>query len=136
MNKFVKVIVYFVIMMLAMTVFSRVASNAIVAKVYTTNSICKQMEQKNWDSKLVMYENCIPIEALHQQANGKFYVYIITERKVILGEQLFATRQWVEVLNKDLEYVAVEGIYSNYDVIIESTKNIEEGSRISRVQEQ
>lgn len=54
------------------------------------------------------YENCIPVESLHEE-NKNYYVYVVKERDGILGKELYAERVSVQILDQNNRYAAIEG---------------------------
>lgn len=74
---------------------------------------------------------CIPLSALHQE-NGVKYVLVCEERQTILGSELTAVKRVVEVTDSNESYASIEeGSLSDQDqIIVDSTKVVEEGDRI------
>lgn len=71
---------------------------------------------------------CIPLDALHQDANQRKYVYIVSERSGILGTELAAEMVYVKVLDQNDTYAAVEeGVISREtELIVSSTETLED----------
>ncbi|WMJ87700.1 hypothetical protein [Anaerocolumna sp. MB42-C2] len=77
-----------------------------------------------------LYDVCVPLEAIRNDTRGS-YVLTTSPFNTALGEELRAVRVAVEVLDKDDTTAAVEGALSKEeDVIISSTRAIEEGDRV------
>lgn len=79
-----------------------------------------------------MFNSCIPREALHINSQGKYFVYILAEKESMIGKELYAKEVAIEVLDWNLSSVAVDGIGSKDEVVVSTTKMIEDGSRIRR----
>lgn len=77
-----------------------------------------------------LYSSCIPLEALHQESEDKYYVYTIGEKKSILGTETVAKRVDVEIAYKGTRYAAVSGLSVGQKVIVFSTKQIQNGGRV------
>lgn len=77
-----------------------------------------------------MYHCCIPIAALHEDANHRQFVYILNERSGILGKELAAEVVYVKVLDKNDSYAAIEeGVLdSETELITDATEPIEDRS--------
>lgn len=87
------------------------------------------------ESESPVYEKTVPINALHQDDKGT-YVLQIQERDTIMGKQQVAVRLNVTVLSKTTEKAAIEGSLGTSDqLIVSSTKQIENGARIRVVSE-
>lgn len=78
---------------------------------------------------------CIPLSALHQE-NGTSYVYVIDSQNSVLGEIWVARRVDVIVKDKNQSLAALESgsISSDQKVIVDSNREISDGSRV-RLQE-
>lgn len=65
---------------------------------------------------------CIPIDALYTDENGRNYVYTLKEKSGILGPELAAELVYVNVLDKNDKYAALEeGIIDSETEVITST---------------
>ena len=82
------------------------------------------------------YPSCVPIEALYQDATKQYFVFMMEEKKGILGDGYVAYRIDVEVIDKDNQYAALKAdtISDNMEVIVQSSKAIEEGSRVRQME--
>ncbi len=69
-----------------------------------------------------IFKCCIPLEALYTDQNGRTFVYILKERSGILGPELAAELVYVNVLDQNDKYAALEeGIIDNETEVITST---------------
>jgi len=86
------------------------------------------------DNKSEKYSLCIPTAALHQDDKKQYFVLIPQESESALGTELTAQKIAVTVLDKNASYAAIEeGIITEYqEIIIKSSKDIEDGSRVKR----
>lgn len=80
------------------------------------------------DAQSDLYQCCIPIAALHEDANHRQFVYIVNERSGILGKELAAEMVYVKVLDKNDSYAAIEEgvIDSETELITDATEPIED----------
>lgn len=80
------------------------------------------------DAQSDMYQCCIPIAALHEDANHRQFVYIVSEKSGILGKELAAEAVYVKVLDKNDSYAAIEEgvIDSETELITDATEPIED----------
>lgn len=78
------------------------------------------------------YECCVSRSAIYQSDKDKYFVNTLKEVETILGTQLEIKQVYVEVIDKDSSYVAIEGVTNNQEIVIDSTKEISEGSRVRR----
>lgn len=76
------------------------------------------------------YDSCLPLEALHQEEEGKYFVYTLDETQSVLGDEKVARKVDVTVEYKGDLYVAVEGLSVEQQVIISSTKELKDGGRV------
>ncbi len=76
------------------------------------------------------YAACVPIEALHLMSGDQYYVNVAEKKSTILGEEWVVRQVSVELLEKNEKYAAVEGISSEQEVVTESSRTLEEGSRV------
>ncbi len=73
----------------------------------------------------------VPIEALREDGNGKYYVLTLGEQETVLGMQMIAVRVDVTLLFHDENYAAVDGALSGGDqIILSSNKYIEANDRV------
>lgn len=76
------------------------------------------------------YASCVPLEALHLMSGDQYYVNVAEKRSTILGEEWVVRQVSVELLEKNEKYAAVEGISSGQEVVTESSRSLEDGSRV------
>lgn len=71
-----------------------------------------------------IFSCCIPLGALYTDENGRSFVYILKERSGILGPELAAELVYVNVLDQNDKYAAIEEgvIDSDTEVIVSSTE--------------
>ncbi len=81
------------------------------------------------------YASCVPTEALHLMSGNQYYVNVAEKRSTILGEEWVVRQISVELLEKNEKYAAVEGISSEQEVVTESSRTLEDGSRVKVVHE-
>lgn len=64
---------------------------------------------------------CISVDALHQDENQRYFVYVAEETDTILGSELVARKRVVNVLDRNDHYAAVEpGVIDETDAVIEA----------------
>lgn len=80
------------------------------------------------DAQSDIYQCCIPLAALREDANHRKFVYIISERSGILGKELAAEAVYVKVLDQNESYAAIEEgvIDKETELITDSTEPIED----------
>lgn len=77
------------------------------------------------------YRQTLPLQAVRIDSNKVNYVLIIGESNTSLGKEQVAYRVNVEVLEKDSQTAAVDiAVGSEDQIIISSSKSIEEGDRV------
>lgn len=83
-------------------------------------------------SEKYTYENCIPIQAVHQESGNTYFVYVVDRKETVLGEEMIARPIPIKIKDKDYMFVAVEAgdISSNTDIVLSSDKIIDNGSTI------
>lgn len=86
--------------------------------------------------KSKQYHQTIPINALHSDRNGSYYVLVPEEKNTVLGNELVARRIAITLIDKDYTKAAIEGAVSTVDIISGSNKNIEEGDRVRITEEE
>lgn len=75
------------------------------------------------------YDTIIPAEALRKDSNG-YYVLVLREEDSVLGSGYIAYRMSVDLLDSDETYCAVRGLPTDESVIIASTSEISNGSKV------
>ena len=79
------------------------------------------------------YQNCVPLEAVHSK-NGKYYVYLLSEKNTVLGIQESVEQIEVNVIDKNERYAAVKAEFPNdAKVIVTSNKKLKDNSRVRRM---
>lgn len=81
------------------------------------------------------YDTCIPIGALHLKSGGQYYVNVAEKKSAVLGEEWVVRQVTVELLDRNDKYAAVEGISSDQEVVTESSRMLEDGSRVKKENE-
>jgi len=76
------------------------------------------------------YPAVIDRRALHLDGEEEYFVYVVKERETVMGIETRAVRRDVEVLDKNEDRVAIEGIGKNEQVIIDSSRYVQEEDRI------
>lgn len=76
------------------------------------------------------YLDCVPLEALHQEDENTYYVYVTDEKKTILGTETVAQRVDVTLDYKGERYAAVKGLALDQEIILSSTKQLKNGGRV------
>ncbi len=75
------------------------------------------------------YDALIPVAALRKDAVG-YYVLVLHEEDSVLGEGYVAYRMSVDLLDSDATYCAVRGLPTDEIVIVASTSEITDGSKV------
>lgn len=78
------------------------------------------------------YHTCVPLSALNQEEKREYYVNVLEKTDSVLGEVWEVHRAKVELLDQDAKYAAVSGIAEGQEIVIESSKELEDGSRVKR----
>lgn len=78
------------------------------------------------------YGTCLPLAALRQGEDNKYYVLAVSEKETVLGTEKIAKKVEVRVEKKDGEFAAVSDgtIARNEQVIVGSNKTVEDGDRV------
>lgn len=88
-----------------------------------------------WGKRSERYETVIPIGGLRKDQDG-YYCLVVRVRNQVLGEEQFAERVDLTVLEKGNQEAAVDGaLYQEDAIIVESNKMVAHGSRIRLVEE-
>ena len=80
------------------------------------------------------HESTVPVSAIYQDDKG-YYVLTISEEKTILGEELIARKSMIEIVQKDGQVAAVEGLSRDFKIIVDSNKKVNDGDKV-RMEEQ
>lgn len=75
------------------------------------------------------YISCVPLEALHQ-GEGGFYVNVLDTRESLLGDEIVAVRENVDIEYMGEGYAALEHFWEEQKVIISADREIKEGGRV------
>lgn len=91
-----------------------------------------EIVEVEFKSETMSYKNCIPIQALHQEGEDTYYVYVIGKKKTILGEEAVAQKVPVKVIDKDAQFAAIETdtLSSDTKIVYSTDRTIDEGSAI------
>lgn len=76
------------------------------------------------------HEHCIPAEALHLGDGGSYYVYSVNTKNTVMGSEKTIKKIEVEVVDRNNQYVAITGINSEQEVVTETDKEIDEGTKV------
>lgn len=90
-----------------------------------------QTAEMNITQKSQKYSSTVSLSALREE-NGQYYVLTIQKKETTLGEEWFARRVDISILDKNNSFAALEeGVLHEEDsIIISSNKSIEDGDRI------
>lgn len=97
-----------------------ISKNAEIAGKKAKVTIKKESEQ---------YDVIIPVAALRKDSAG-YYVLVLKKEESVLGNGYVAHRVSVDLLNSDETYCAVRGVPTDEPVIIASTSEIADGSKV------
>ena len=77
------------------------------------------------------FDYCVPNRAINQDEKGQF-VYVVDEKETALGEELFARKIHIKVVDQNEEYAAVEPgtLTTEMQIITETNKELTEGCKI------
>ena len=77
---------------------------------------------------------CIPLKAVHKDKMDNDFVYLVQEKKSILGNELVCKMKYINVFLEDDAYAAIDlddsGLNSSDRFIVHSDREITEGSKI------
>lgn len=77
---------------------------------------------------------CIPVNAVHKDEMDNDFVYLVQEKKSILGNELICKMKYINVFLRDEEYAAIDldqaGLNTSDLFIVHSDREITEGSKI------
>ena len=77
------------------------------------------------------FDLCVPIQALHEGSDKRYYIFVTREQEEILGTELVADQVEVDIIDKNDSTAAVEGALSSKEnVIVDSSKYINDGDRV------
>ena len=77
---------------------------------------------------------CIPAKAIHKDDMDNDFVYLVQEKKSILGNELVCKMKYINIFLEDGEYAAIDlddaGLNNSDQFIVHSDREITEGSKI------
>lgn len=70
---------------------------------------------------------CVSLAALHSE-NGRYFLYVVSEREGILGTEYYVEEITVSVVDQNDKFAAIEGAVNDESLILESaTKEVKKG---------
>ena len=84
----------------------------------------------NIQNESITYDTCIPTQALHQERGDEFYVFVISEKDTMLGKEKVAWKLPVKVLDKNMDFAALENntLSNSQKIIYTSDRLVQEGN--------
>lgn len=76
------------------------------------------------------YPFVIDRRALHLDGEEEYFIYVIKEEETVMGKETRAAKKAVTVLDKNENVAAVEGIGKTEQVIIDSSRFVQENDRV------
>jgi hypothetical protein len=77
------------------------------------------------------YDTCVPLEALRQGGADEYYVFVLTGRQTILGEQLEAQKVYVDLVAHDDSHAAIDcDLAGDEKLITTCSKEIQDGDLV------
>ena len=76
------------------------------------------------------YQTCVPLSALHMDAQNRAYVLVPETVNTVLGREIRAAKISVTVLDKNETTAAVEGPLTGKEVIVSADRAVDSGSRV------
>ena len=76
------------------------------------------------------YTCCVPLTALHMDAQNRAYVLTLETVNTVLGQQTRAAKVMVTVLDKNEKTAALEGLLTDKQIIVSSDRAVDSGSRV------
>lgn len=125
--------------MLVLNIISIWANDLIIAKVnvvtFAGGTIEKNMETGEASK---YYDKCIPVIALHPDVHNGCYILVTGKRETAMGEEVVAVKANVQVLEQNTEMAAIQSEFlsAESEIIIGSSKQIGEGSRVKVVKDE
>ena len=90
--------------------------------------------KSTWQSE--NYSLVVPLSTLHQDSNGSYFVYILRQQNGILGVEWHASVLYVDVLDQNNHYAAIEsGSLSEETQIIQTTSGELKDNTVVRIVE-
>lgn len=88
---------------------------------FATMSVVRESER---------YYTCVPLNVLHSDGNS-FYVYAVTSKESVLGNETTVKKVEVQILDKNAEYAAIDGYFDwDQQFILSSNKSLNDGDRV------
>lgn len=78
------------------------------------------------------YPLVVEREALHLDSEEKYYVFVLKKKETLLGEEWTAAKRNVKVIDKNENYAAIEGVSGSEEIVVESSRYVEDGSRVKK----
>ena len=76
------------------------------------------------------YDFCVPLSALHSDGDT-YFLYVLGSKSTVLGTETTASKVDVEILDKNADYVAVDGFFDwDQQFILTSSKTLNDGDRV------
>lgn len=84
--------------------------------------------KSNWQSE--NYELVVPVSVLQKDSNNNYFLYIIQQQNGILGMELHASRLYVNVLDQNSSYAAIESaaLSADTDIILTTSSDIKDNA--------
>lgn len=79
------------------------------------------------------YSNCVPVSAIYEEEQGKYYMYIVEMASTMFGETEVAKKVPVTVLDKNNEYATIAEGYEN-EIITQTSRDLNDGDRVRRME--
>lgn len=77
---------------------------------------------------------CIAVDAVHEDENGNHFVYLVQEKKSILGHEPVCRMKYIQVFLEDENYAAINpgdnGIKDTDMFVLHADRKISDGSRL------
>jgi len=75
-----------------------------------------------------VYPCVVPLAAVYEDAGGSHYLYMVNTRDGLFGEEQYAEKVTVEVLEENSFYAALDqGMFAGRDIIVSATRALEDG---------
>lgn len=133
--KMTRVILGFLITVIIITLVSRASISVMSADVITCFPYETKIRANDYGENVIEevdHKTCVPIGSLVMDEDENFYIYVLEESDNVVGVQMYATKIPVDVLDRDDMNVAVDGIDETFEVIIQSSKPLDDGSYVKR----
>lgn len=82
------------------------------------------------EQRTEVYPCCVPLDALHQDENKRYFVYVLREEETLLGTELAAEKRMVEVLDQNERYAAIQPgtVDAATPLILKADRDLEDGA--------